>query len=351
DELAALEQVREPVRVEHDAQHVRLVGLVDLDETLGELRARLDEPLAQPQQPGPLVAQPVLELDQLRGLGVEVGLDPLLPRLEQSRRLLAVRLVEIYKADKPDVLSVVLNSDGFVELLERGEFIQRIAENDREILLTVRAAKSESERTEAELDRVERRQQQVTAIVLRRRNEVAQVKTELLGVRQGKQNALGRVRHERHEIEEDLEAMEAEQAKITARLAGVPAGPIRAGSGGMIWPVNGPITGVFGEPRPGHMHAGLDIAAPEGTPIRAAQSGRVVLLGWTGGYGNYTCVQHGGSTSSCYAHQSRYGTSMGANVSQGQVIGYVGNTGHSFGAHLHFEVRVGGSPVNPMGYL
>jgi murein DD-endopeptidase MepM/ murein hydrolase activator NlpD len=272
-------------------------------------------------------------------------------RLQQARTHLERRLVEIYKADRPDVLSVVLNSDGFVELLERGEFIQRIAENDREILLTVRAAKSDSERTEAELDRLERRQQRVTAIVLQRRNEVAQVKTELVGVRQGKANALGRVRHERHEIEEDLEAMEAQQAKITAQLAGVPAGPIRAGSGGMIWPVNGPITGVFGEARPGHMHAGLDIAAPEGTPIRAAQSGRVVLLGWTGGYGNYTCIQHGGSTSSCYAHQSRYGTSMGANVSQGQVIGYVGNTGHSFGAHLHFEVRVGGSPVNPMGYL
>jgi murein DD-endopeptidase MepM/ murein hydrolase activator NlpD len=145
--------------------------------------------------------------------------------------------------------------------------------------------------------------------------------------------------------------MEAQQAKIQGQLAGVPAGPIRAGSGGMIWPVNGPITGVFGEARPGHMHAGLDIAAPEGTPIRAAQAGRVVLLGWTGGYGNYTCVQHGGAVSSCYAHQSRYGTSMGANVSQGQVIGYVGNTGHSFGAHLHFEVRVNGSPVNPIGYL
>ncbi|HEV2999495.1 MAG TPA: peptidoglycan DD-metalloendopeptidase family protein [Solirubrobacteraceae bacterium] len=279
-------------------------------------------------------------------------------RLDETRKQLAVRLVEIYKADKPDVLSVVLNSDGFADLLERGEFIQRIAEQDRRIVTTVRDAKAESEATEATLDALERRQQRVTAIVLRRRNEIAEVKMQLVGTRVGLENtrdgkraALGRVRSERHEIEEDLEAMEAQQAKIQAQLSGVPAGPIRAGSGAMIWPVNGPITGVFGEARPGHMHAGLDIAAPEGTPIRAAQSGRVVLLGWTGGYGNYTCVQHGGSLSTCYAHQSRYGTSMGASVSQGQVIGYVGNTGHSFGAHLHFEVRVNGSPVNPMGYL
>ncbi len=76
-----------------------------------------------------------------------------------------------------------------------------------------------------------------------------------------------------------------------------------------------------------------------------------MLLGWTGGYGNYTCVQHSGSLSTCYAHQSRYGTSSGASVSQGQVIGYVGNTGNSFGAHLHFETRISGTPVDPAGYL
>jgi murein DD-endopeptidase MepM/ murein hydrolase activator NlpD len=118
----------------------------------------------------------------------------------------------------------------------------------------------------------------------------------------------------------------------------------------MIWPTNGAFTSPFGQ-RWGRLHAGIDIGAPEGTPIRAAMSGKVVLLGWTGGYGNYTCVQHGGGLSTCYAHQSRYGTSMGASVSKGDVIGYVGNTGNSTGAHLHFETRVNGAPVNPMGYL
>jgi murein DD-endopeptidase MepM/ murein hydrolase activator NlpD len=122
----------------------------------------------------------------------------------------------------------------------------------------------------------------------------------------------------------------------------------------MIWPVNGPITGVFGEQRPGHLHTGVDIAAPIGTPIHAADDGRVVLMqgvGASGGYGNFTCVQHSASLSTCYAHQSQFGTSLGAAVNKGQVIGFVGNTGNSFGAHLHFEVRVNGAPVNPMGYL
>lgn len=99
------------------------------------------------------------------------------------------------------------------------------------------------------------------------------------------------------------------------------------------------------------MHEGIDIAAAEGTPIRAAAAGQVVLAAYTGGYGNYTCVDHGGGLSTCYAHQSAYAVSSGQSVSQGQVIGYVGNTGESFGAHLHFEVRVGGAAVDPMGYL
>jgi murein DD-endopeptidase MepM/ murein hydrolase activator NlpD len=101
----------------------------------------------------------------------------------------------------------------------------------------------------------------------------------------------------------------------------------------------------------GRLHAGLDIAVPAGTGIRAADGGQVVLAAWTGGYGNYVCIQHTGSLSTCYAHLSSYGVSSGSSVSQGQVIGSVGCTGHCFGDHLHFETRVNGSPVDPMGYL
>ena len=138
--------------------------------------------------------------------------------------------------------------------------------------------------------------------------------------------------------------------QAAASPGSAPAGPIQQGSGGLIWPVSGPLVSPFGM-RWGRLHAGVDIAVPAGTPIRAAQSGRVVLLGWTGGYGNYTCIQHSGGLSTCYAHQSRYATSNGASVSKGSVIGYVGCTGHCFGDHLHFETRINGSPVNPAGYL
>jgi murein DD-endopeptidase MepM/ murein hydrolase activator NlpD len=135
----------------------------------------------------------------------------------------------------------------------------------------------------------------------------------------------------------------------------MPAGPIRGGKGGLIWPVNGPITSPFCEPRAWEScHPGIDIGVPSGTPIRAAADGKVVLMqpeSASGGYGNFTCIQHTSSLSTCYAHQSRFGTSMGARVKQGQVIGYTGCTGRCFGPHLHFETRINGSVVNPMNYL
>jgi murein DD-endopeptidase MepM/ murein hydrolase activator NlpD len=285
-------------------------------------------------------------------------------RLNETRGMLRTRLVEIYKSERPDFITVVLNSDGFADLLERGEFIRRISDQDRRIVTIVRNAKFDSVHSEKRLDRLETRQQTVTEIVLRRRDEIAAVRMELVGTRvgylrtkAGKATALTKVRGDRRSLEQHVDSLQAASNKIAAQLNRVQQSgdfPIRQGSGSMIWPANGPITGVFGEARPGHMHAGIDIAAPAGTPIHAADDGRVVLMqgvGASGGYGNFTCVQHSASLSTCYAHQSSFGTSLGASVNKGQVIGSVGNTGHSFGAHLHFEVRVNGSPVNPMGYL
>ena len=115
-------------------------------------------------------------------------------------------------------------------------------------------------------------------------------------------------------------------------------------------PLNGNLGSPFGY-RWGRMHEGIDIAVPSGTPIHAAAAGTVVIAGWVSGYGNYTCIDHGGGMATCYAHQSSFAVSQGASVAQGQVIGYVGCTGHCFGPHLHFEVRINGAPADPMGYL
>jgi murein DD-endopeptidase MepM/ murein hydrolase activator NlpD len=283
-------------------------------------------------------------------------------RLAEGRRVLAQRLRELYEADRPDLMTVVLNSKGFADLLERGEFLGRIQDQDNTIITLVRAAKADATATSARLDKLERRQQQLTAIVLQRRDQVAAVKNELIGTRvgyestkAGKQRALSQVRVERKSLESHLSELVKESNKIQAQLqsgSGIPAGPIKGGSGRFIWPVNGTITSPFCESRSWEAcHPGIDIAVPQGTPIRAADGGRVAIAGWVGGYGNYTCIQHTASLTSCYGHQSVLKVHVGQQVSQGQIIGLSGNTGHSTGPHLHFEARVNGAVVNPMNYL
>ena len=285
-------------------------------------------------------------------------LERLRSELDTARKVLAARLVEIYKADAPDALTVVLEADGFGDLLERAEFLERISDQDREITDDVRVLRDQSRDQAIELADLEQREQLAAERILRERDQIASAQNQLLSsrdelasARADKRGALAQVHDSRVALEGDLKALEAEQARVQAALTGVAApGPIQAGSGQLIWPVNGPVVSPFGM-RWGRLHAGLDIAVGSGTAIRAADSGRVVLMGWVGGYGNYTCIQHNASLSTCYAHQSSFATSNGANVSQGQVIGYVGCTGHCFGDHLHFETRINGSPVDPMGYL
>ena len=287
-------------------------------------------------------------------------------RLAQARTALAQRLTELYTADAPDIVTVILSSKGFSQLLERGEFMQRISEQDQQIIKLVRSAKADATTLSKKLAKLEARQQRVTEIVQQRRDEIAQVKQGLINTRVGlagtradKRNALSHVQTERKQLEGNLSDLKAQQAKIRATLqqaaGSLPAGAIKKGNGSMIWPVNGPITSQFCERRAWEAcHPGIDIGVPTGTPIRAAAAGKVTLqqsAAASGGYGNYTCISHTSTLSTCYAHQSAFKVSLGASVSQGQVIGISGCTGLCFGPHLHFEVRINGSVTNPLNYL
>src|SRR4051812_9737575 len=233
-------------------------------------------------------------------------------RLKVARAALAQRLVQLYRADVPDIVNVILDAHGFADLLERGDFMQRVSEQDQKVIGIVRSARADATATEARLQRFTRRQKRVTAIVLSSRNEIAGVKQTLIdtrvglaGTRSDKQRALVKVRTSRQHLEGALSSLKAEQGKIQrtlARAAGaLPAGAIRRGNGSMIWPVNGPITSPFCERRAWEAcHPGIDIGVPTGTPIRAAAGGKVTLMqsvGASGGYGNYTCVSHSATLS------------------------------------------------------
>lgn len=280
--------------------------------------------------------------------------------LAKAQKVLANRLVQMYKDGSPDVLTVVLESNGFADLLERTQFLDRITNQDNQIITRVRTLKAATTKQTNELAALQKQQKAAAAAIEARRNQVSAVKgklvssrTDLQSARDGRRVILSRVQSSRHRLEGDLSKMQAQVAAQLRAAQGAPAaGPIRRGTGSMIWPVNGPITSPFCERRAWEAcHPGIDIGVPAGTPIHAADSGRVVIAGWTGGYGNYTCIQHTASLSSCYGHQSAIQVSVGQNVSQGQVIGLVGCTGLCFGDHLHFEVRINGAVTNPLNYL
>jgi peptidoglycan DL-endopeptidase CwlO len=304
-----------------------------------------------------IVAQQLRETEA-RLVAEKENLAELRDKLDRSLDILAQRLVDIYKSDQPDALTVILDSDGFDDLVNRFDYLTRIQEQDAAIVARVRFLRNESKAT-VERIRIAKREIEAKKEELERtRMQLAAREAELDAVRDQKAAALDQVEATAERLEGDISELNDQIAAQLAESASttttdpLPAGPIQGGSGGMIWPVNGPVVSPFGM-RWGRLHAGIDIAVPAGTPIRAAKSGSIVLVqsdAESGGYGNYTCIDHGGGLSTCYAHQSSFAITSGS-VSQGDVIGYVGCTGHCYGDHLHFEVRINGTPVDPMGYL
>src|SRR5256714_3789480 len=271
---------------------------------------------------------------------------------------LSLRMIDIYETHDPTLVEVIIESDSFQDALNRIHYLDSIARQDQQIAARVRSARNEVHATRERTKPVRARVHAETVVVAVRTHQQREARSELLASqsrlsskRRHQKGQLASTKTQERELIAEANTLAAEDSRIRGQLAAAQgATDSTPSSSGLIWPVNGPVTSPFGY-RWGRLHAGIDIGVPYGTPIHAAAAGTVVLAGWTGGYGNYTCIDHGGGLATCYAHQSSYAVSAGAQVSQGQVIGYVGSTGHSFGAHLHFEVRINGNPVDPLGYL
>lgn len=300
-------------------------------------------------------------------------LDPARERLARVRghlkRALAAlrqRLVAMYEMGSPDLASVLIGANGLEDLAARAEYLDRVHGMDEAVVGRVRDLRDEvlglvtrlrkaKDRIESARDAIASEEEALTAA----RTALQGHQRQLIAARADREAALKKIREHEQELDGSVAAI---QGKIAAELAEtgstpLPAGPIQPGSGGLIWPVDGPVVSGFG-PRTINgsyeYHPGIDIAVPEGTPIRAAATGTVNLQqseAESGGYGNYTCLDHGGGLSTCYAHQSSFAVSLGQSVSQGEIIGYTGCTGYCLGPHLHFEVRINGSVTDPMGYL
>jgi len=275
------------------------------------------------------------------------------------------RLIDIYEGGEPSSLEVLLSAKSFTDLISQAEYVEAIGTQDKHIAEDVGLAKVEVRAQRERTKRIRAVVASATRTIAVRTEQVRAVRSALLAserrlasARTSKRQSLVEIKESKQEYLHEAAGLERASASLAASIqaaqasssAYAPPGDSTPSAAGFIWPVNGPVVSPFGM-RWGRMHEGIDIAVPYGTPIHAAASGRVVYAGWMAGYGNLIAIDHGRGLSTAYAHQSSIAAGLGQTVSQGQTIGYVGCTGHCFGPHLHFEVRVNGSPVDPLGYL
>ena len=273
------------------------------------------------------------------------------------------RIVEIYTTEPTSTLSVVLESSSFSELLDQLEFLNEIGRQDQKVTEQVKRAKvamrelrNATRKTRSEVAATTREVAARTSEQRAVRDRLAWDQRQLATARRDKRATLANVQEDKAHALEHMRSLQEQSATLAARIrsaqsAAIVPGPTgQPSAAGFIWPVHGVLTSGFGW-RWGRMHEGIDLAVPMGTPVVAAATGTVIVAGWLGGYGNLVVVDHGNGVATAYGHNTSVTVGAGQSVAQGQLIAYSGNTGHSTGPHVHFEVRINGSPVDPLGYL
>lgn len=290
-------------------------------------------------------------------------------RMLQAKSVLEDQAVSAfihYGTDSNQQLQRFAESSSWQELHEVSAFLDVIAEEQDKVIDNYRRLRDQAQKAEEaeELERdaaralrddVASKKNAIESV----RNEQARATRAAAGEIEEERRLIGVLRERQSAFETRMASLKRESDAIGELLRRRQAGQVVAqpGNGRLGWPLStvrvtsefGPrIHPIYGTER---MHDGLDFGAAMGTSIFAASEGVVVAAGERGGYGNTVVIDHGGSLSTLYAHQSSMAVSVGDTVRRGQIIGYVGSTGFSTGPHLHFEVRVNGAPVDPMLYL
>lgn len=289
----------------------------------------------------------------------------------QQYSAMKLRIKYMYENGQTSFVEMMMDSGSISELLNRGEYVSRIAEYDRiklreygeikdEVAAKEHALNEEHESLLALQDTTRAKQQSVKRLMVSKQEELAAVQSRIATA----QNELDQYTADIKAQEEQMKRIEAEmkrreeEARKKAEEAGKTYTVSNLGNISFKWPCpsSSRITSNFGDresPTEGASanHKGMDIGAGTGADIIAAAAGQVVISTYSYSAGNYIMIDHGGGVSTVYMHCSQLLVSEGANVTQGQVIAKVGSTGYSTGPHLHFGIRSGGNYVDPRNYV
>lgn len=297
---------------------------------------------------------------QLRELQVKVeettkNLENLKQEYDENEKLLEERLVVLYESGETTYLDMLLQSASLTEFLSNYYTIQQVVETDTELLENISNQKIEVEKTKNELE-----EQKSNLKLLKAKKE--QTYIVMQNNKTIQENYSNQLSDSEKELQKKIEEYRAEEQRVE-NLIQLAAGQGYEGEyagGVMAWPIakSGTyITSPFGNrehPIQGvvKLHSGIDIGnAGFGAPVIATADGIVTLASYNGGYGNCVMINHGNGISTLYGHGQKILTTVGTQVKKGDLIMEVGSTGNSTGPHLHFEVRVNGTAVNPIPYL
>ena len=282
-------------------------------------------------------------------------------KLDEAKAATRKSAVLLYqRSDSSGMLTLIGSADGAGKFVEGTHYLNQISDKRREDARQVGILRADLAQQEGKLDAAKKLADDARDQAAAEQQRIADIyaqQQQALASAQANEDAYNAKFAQLSEQKSNLAAeMQAVSDQIAADLARVVDTP-SYGNGRFIYPVGKvPISSGFGyrtDPITGEQafHSGVDFATPCGTPIRAGGAGQVLSAGPNGGYGNATIINHGAGLATLYGHQSSIVVSVGQVVEQGELIGYVGSTGKSTGCHLHFEVRVNGNPVNPLGYL
>lgn len=284
-----------------------------------------------------------------------------------AERHLERRLVDLYQQGRPTTVDLVLEATSIQEFLDTLDFVKKFSAEDRRIVVTLATARKNMGAARLRTKKVAAGVQAEARVIAARASQVSLVRSQLLtqqgqlaDTRSAKAQSLDSLSAQERQEAEEMDALAAASARLSdqiraaqeaARKAAEQKGQAQTSAPGRLqWPATGPVTSPFGT-RWGRMHTGIDIGAAMSSPIVAAAAGSVIVAGWVEGYGNTVVLDNGGGMATLYGHQSQLDVTVGQSVTAGQQLGLVGSTGHSTGPHLHFEVRINGTPVDPLGYL